>query len=115
MNKKKLITVDFDNTICIHDFPKIGEPLPLAFEVMKELQIAGHRLILWTCREGETLQSAIDFCKENGVEFVSHNTNTKEDAYIWPSSRKVLADIYIDDRNLGGFPGWEVVRKTILG
>jgi hydroxymethylpyrimidine pyrophosphatase-like HAD family hydrolase len=115
MKKQLIIGIDFDGTVVEHVYPEVGKPLPQAFEVLKELQNAGHRLVLWTCREGVDLQYAIDFCKENGIEFVSHNVNTKEDAYIWPPSRKILTDVFIDDKNLGGFPGWEVVRKTILG
>jgi len=112
--KKLVISIDFDGSVVEHVYPEIGNPMPQAFEVLKELQGAGHRLVLWTCREGKDLQDAIEFCKLNGIEFVSHNVNAREDAYIWPPSRKILADVYIDDKNLGGFPGWEKVREILL-
>jgi len=114
LKKVLVVGIDFDGTVVHHVYPGIGEPMPHAFEVMKELQAAGHRLVLWTCREGKDKQDAIDFCKLNGVEFVSHNINTKEDAYMWPPSTKILTDVFIDDKNLGGFPGWEKVREMLL-
>lgn len=120
------IAIDFDGTIVENAFPRIGEPLPGAFEVMRELQEAGHRLILNTCREDHKtridkrhLTDAVEFCRENGIEFVSVNENHPDDEFRDPDEckavRKVYADIYIDDRNLGGFPGWDVVREMILG
>lgn len=121
MTKKLLIAIDFDGTIVESDFPRIGKAQPFAFEVMKDLQKAGHKLILNTCRENQGykikeqyLTAAVDFCKKRGVEFRSINENLKEDDFRPATGRKVYADIYIDDRNLGGFPGWLKVRKLIL-
>jgi phosphatidylserine/phosphatidylglycerophosphate/cardiolipin synthase-like enzyme len=113
-DRSRLISIDFDGTIVSHHYPEIGEPLDQAFEVMKDLQAAGHRLILNTCREGEQLQEAIAYCRERGIEFVSVNGNRPEDDFREPVGRKVYAHLYIDDRNLGGFPGWEVVREMLM-
>jgi len=117
--------VDFDGTIVHHRFPAIGEPLPNAFEVLKELKEAGWILILWTCRENDKhdmnhqyLQDAVDFCKENGVEFDGINETPIECEFRGEACffrRKAYADVYIDDRNLGGFPGWAAVREELLG
>jgi trehalose-6-phosphatase len=122
MTKKnnKVICVDFDGTIVHHRFPYIGEPMPEAFEVLKELKAAGFRLILWTCREDENgknyLTDAIEFCRENGVEFDAHNETIKEAEFRddGVELRKPYCHYFIDDRNIGGFPGWDVVRKVIL-
>lgn len=122
MTKKnnKVICVDFDGTIVHHSFPRIGEPLPEAFEVLKELKAAGFRLILWTCREDENgknyLTDAIDFCRRNGVEFDAHNETIAEAEFRADNVdlRKPYCHYFIDDRNIGGFPGWDVVRKVIL-
>ncbi|MEO6681297.1 MAG: hypothetical protein ABIN48_00600 [Ginsengibacter sp.] len=102
----KIIAIDFDGTIVEHCFPEIGPEMLFAFSTIRELQKRGHRLILWTYRDGEMLDEAVKYCKDHGVEFYAVNENypgeTKEEA----GSRKIYADIYIDDRNLGGFPGW---------
>jgi hypothetical protein len=119
MSKNLLISIDFDGTICQHVFPEIGEEMPGAFETMKALQAAGHRLILNTCREDEKrrnyLTEAVEWCRKNGVEFRSVNENHPDDEFRDRVGRKVYANYYIDDRNLGGFPGWAAVRKEILG
>lgn len=102
-----------------HRFPEIGEPLPNAFEVLKELKEAGYKLILWTCREDEYnrayLTEAIDFCRENGVEFDAHNEALLEIDFRQGLKRKPYCHYFIDDRNLGGFPGWDAVRDMMLG
>ena len=63
------IAVDFDGTIVTHEYPKIGREIPFAIETLKMLKRDQHRLILWSVREGELLQEAVDWCKERGVEF----------------------------------------------
>lgn len=122
MVKPTLIAIDFDGTITDGSFPKVGKARPHAFEVMKELQKAGYKLILNTCRENnghkiseQYLTDAVNFCKENGVEFRSVNETLIEDEFRPNGGRKVYASVYIDDRNLGGFPGWLEVRKMLLG
>lgn len=110
-----IIAIDFDGTVVEHKFPEIGEPLPNAFTVMKELQENGHKLILWTFRDGEDLKKAVTLCKENGIRFYAVNHSKPNEDYDKYMSRKIYADIYIDDRNLGGFPGWDAVRHMILG
>lgn len=120
--KNLLIAVDFDGTIVEHKFPEIGPPLPGAFETLRAMLAAGHRLILFTCREDEMdasgrryLTEAIQFCNERGVKFVSANETLSNDDFRPQGGRKVYADLYIDDRNLGGFPGWEKIKKAVLG
>lgn len=122
--KQLIIAIDFDGTIVEHRFPYIGEPMPGAFEVIKELKEAGHLLILWTCREDDGhkidkqyLTNAVEFCKKNGIEFDSVN-ETIEDLEFRPENvakRKPYAHYYVDDAIIGGFPGWEAVREEILG
>jgi len=117
-----LIAIDFDGTIVEHAFPAIGNPLPNAFEVMKTLQDAGHELILNTCREDHPtdtnqkyLTEAVEYCRENGIEFISINENRPEDDFReFTLRRKVYADIYIDDRMVGGLPSWDVIAVMIL-
>lgn len=110
------IAVDFDGTIVTHAYPKIGKPIPFAIETLKKLQQEDHHdIILWSCREGDLLQDALDYCKERGLEFYSVNSNFPEETVIQDSTapRKLTADIFIDDRNLGGLPDWGVIYQMI--
>jgi hydroxymethylpyrimidine pyrophosphatase-like HAD family hydrolase len=107
------IAVDFDGTIVEHEYPKIGKEKLFAFRTLKELEKQGVRLILWTFRTGKELQEAVDYCKDNGIEFYAVNRNYPEEVMDETVSRKIDADIYIDDKNLGGFPGWSEVWQIL--
>lgn len=112
--KSYLIAVDFDGTIVEDAYPKIGKPMIFAFDSLKYLQSQGHRLILWTYRHGKSLEDAVEFCHQNGIEFYAVNSSFEEEKFNEGSqSRKIHADIFIDDRNLGGFPGWGEVIQII--
>ena len=108
------IAVDFDGTIVEHRFPKIGKPRPMAFEVLKALGRDGHKIILWSNREGKRLEEAVKFCKDNGVEFYAVNSEYPDSGWTGSGvSRKIVADVYIDDKNLGGLPSWDEIYQKI--
>lgn len=112
----KLIAVDFDGTIVEDKYPQVGKPMLFVFDTLKKLQQDGHRLILWTYRHGPALDAAVSFCRENGIEFYAVNsTFDGEEFNVRKQSRKINADIFIDDRNVGGFPGWGEVYQMISG
>ena len=73
------IAVDFDGTIVTHEYPKIGTEIPFAIDTLKMLIKDRHRLILWSVREGQLLQEAVDWCKERGVEFWAVNKDYPEE------------------------------------
>ena len=109
-----LIAVDFDGTIVEHKYPAIGKEIPFATDTLKHLIQDGHRLILWTIRHGRTLQEAIDWCKERGVEFYAVNSDyAEQDVEEEERSPKVKCDLYIDDRNVGGLPDWGTIYDMI--
>jgi hydroxymethylpyrimidine pyrophosphatase-like HAD family hydrolase len=108
-----IIAVDFDGTIVEDAYPKIGKPILFAFETLKKLQEKGHRLILWTYRSGERLDEAVNFCKENGVYFYAVNCSFPEEEYSSNLSRKIHADLFIDDRNIGGLLGWGEIYQML--
>ncbi|NOQ28317.1 MAG: hydrolase [Bacteroidales bacterium] len=108
-----IIAVDFDGTIVEHEYPKIGKPKLFAFETLKALQDRGDQLILWTYRSGKELDEAVEFCKINGIEFYAVNKNYPEEVYDGSISRKILAEVYIDDRNIGGFMEWSEVWQLL--
>lgn|SRR5574344_476741 len=108
------IAVDFDGTIVTHEYPKIGRDIPFAIETLKMLQKEQHQLILWTVREGDLLQEAVDYCKNHGLEFYAVNASypgeTTESAHY---SRKIKADMYIDDTSVGGLPDWGIIYEMV--
>ena len=107
------IAVDFDGTIVEHEYPKIGKEKLFAFKTLKELEKKGARLILWTFRTGKELEEAIEYCRNNGIEFYAINRNYPEEVMDETVSRKIDADLYLDDKNLGGFPGWSEVWQAL--
>ena len=107
------IAVDFDGTIVDHEYPAIGKEKLFAFITLKELQKRGALLLLWTYREGTELEEAVEFCRKNGIEFYAVNKNYPEEQPADNNPRKLNADIFIDDRNVGGFPGWGEVLDII--
>jgi hydroxymethylpyrimidine pyrophosphatase-like HAD family hydrolase len=107
------IAVDFDGTIVEDEYPDIGKPMLFAFETLKELQKQKYQLILWTYRSGTELEAAVEFCRENGIEFYAVNNSYPEELFDPSFSRKIHAHVFIDDRNLGGFPGWSKVWQML--
>lgn len=109
-----IIAVDFDGTIVEHKYPKIGKEIPFAIQTLKMLQQHGFRLILWTSRHNKELDEAVRFCKTKEIEFYAVNKNYPEEKYDNKSSRKIIADVYIDDRNFGGIPSWGEIYNNLI-
>jgi hypothetical protein len=110
-----IIAVDFDGTIVEHQYPTIGKEIPFSIDTIKLLQKEGHQIILWTFRKGKELEEAVQFCRDKGVEFYAVNKNYPEEKFDLKISRKIHADLFIDDRNLGGLPDWGIVYQMITG
>lgn len=109
-----IIAVDFDGTIVEHRYPEIGNEIPFAIDTLRKLTEQRHQIILWTVRRGKLLQEAVDWCKERGIEFYAINKNFPEeqieDGNVYG---KINADLFIDDRNLGGLPNWGTIYMMI--
>ena len=111
-----IIAVDFDGTIVEHRYPEIGKERPFAITTLKRLQKERHLLILGSVREGRLLQEAVDYCRQRGLEFYAVNSNDPDSTSFESSTcgcRKVNADMYIDDRSIGGLPDWGVIYQMI--
>ena len=110
-----IIAIDFDGTLVEHKYPEIGREIPFAFETLRRLQQDKHRLILWTVREGRLLDEALAFCRERGIEFYAVNRDYPEEekGANRHYSRKLKADLFIDDRNLGGLPDWGTIYEMV--
>ena len=109
------IAVDFDGTIVEDEYPGIGKPIIFAFDTLKKLQNKGHRLILWTYRKGDALDEAVKFCERNGITFYAVNSSFPEEEFDISHSRKINADIFIDDRNIGGLKSWGEIHNELIG
>lgn len=107
------IAIDFDGTIVEHKYPEIGKVRPFAFQTLKMLEAKGHQLILWTYRSGRYLDEAVEFCRENGIEFYAVNANYPDEIFDETKSRKIDCDFYVDDRNIGGLPSWGEVYQLL--
>ena len=110
-----IIAVDFDGTIVTHEYPRIGREIPFAFDTLKRLQQEPQiQLLLWTVREGKELEEAVEYCRSKGLEFHGVNNNYPEETPKDGQPRKLKADLFIDDRNLGGLPDWGVIYRMII-
>lgn len=109
------IAVDFDGTIVEHEYPKIGKEIPFATETLRMLLAENHKLILWTVREGELLDEAIEWCRQRGVTFYAVNADHPDDDLDKGHhfTRKLKVDYFIDDRNIGGLPDWGQIYRII--
>ena len=93
--------IDFDGTICENKYPDIGEPIQPVIDFCKNMKADGHKLILWTCREGWPLVDAVLWCTEHGLTFDAINRNLPECIERYGTDpRKIGADFFVDDRNL---------------
>ena len=110
-----IIAVDFDGTIVEHRYPEIGREIPFATETLRMLLKEHHKLILWSVREGKLLEDAVNWCKERGIEFYAINRDYPEETLDNNNhfSRKIKADYFIDDRNIGGLPDWGQIYNMI--
>lgn len=97
----KIIAIDFDGTLCENKYPKIGEPNMDIIDYILRCQLNGDKVILWTCRTDKILKEAIDWCLDRGLVFDAVNENLPEIIDIFGGdTRKIFANVYIDDRNV---------------
>lgn len=123
----KIVAVDFDCTLTLADdsYPACGPANRIAMEIMKEFRDNGGKVILWTCRYGEALENAVELCRKHGLEFDAVNDNLPEQSAKWRElhpdakmSRKIYADVYIDDKDpkaiVAGGIYWDAICKLLL-
>lgn len=98
-----IYAIDFDGTIVENEFPKIGKIIPEAEEFIRELHARGNKWILYTMREGESLQQALEFLAMIDLLPDAVNDNLPEMCQFYGNNpRKIFANVYIDDHNAGG-------------
>jgi hypothetical protein len=108
-----IIAIDFDGTIVENKYPAIGREKPFAIETLLKIQKElNHQLILWTVRENGLLNEAVTYCQERGLNFYAVNKN-HPDEQTEGGYHKLKADLFIDDRNIGGLPDWGFIYRMI--
>lgn len=97
----KIIAIDFDNTLFQTSWPEIISANKEIIQIAKEEQAKGAKLILWTCREGQKLEEAVEACKKQGLIFDAINDNLPEVKKVFGNnSRKIVASEYWDDKGI---------------
>lgn len=107
-----IIAVDFDGTVVEHEYPRIGTVKPGAKKALKALKKAGHKIVIWTCRQGAEERMVRTFLIDNGIPFDSVNTPIPGSDL---GTRKIYADLYIDDKGLRFEDNWEEIQRLIVG
>lgn len=112
----QIAAVDFDGLLVENKFPNIGEIRQPIFDAVLHLQIRGWKIILWTCRTDKMLEEAYSFCVNHGLipDAVNENIPEVKD-YFGGDTRKVFANIYLDDRNAQyAYPaGFQIVPSEV--
>ncbi len=113
--KPLVIALDFDGTCVEEQYPNIGNALPGVVQTLHAFLAKKHKLILWTCREGQELEDAVQWFREREIDLYAVNETPVEYDFRKVPGRKVLADVYIDDRSFGQLPSWSTIHREILG
>ena len=117
------IAIDFDGTCVTHEFPNVGKDIG-AIPILKKLIERGHKLILHTMRGKDTIDAAKNWFDKNNIPLFGINYNPTQ--WRWTTSKKVFAQLYIDDAALGvplkfdtsissrPFVDWEEVERLLI-
>jgi len=124
MALRRLVAVDFDGTCVDHRYPDVGDDVPSAAHVLRQLHANGWSIILWTMRSGEPLRDAEEWFASREIPLFGVNGNPEQSS--WTESPKAYAQVYVDDAALGcpmihNFPGfarscvdWAAVAELML-
>jgi hypothetical protein len=110
-----ILAIDFDGTIVHDQFPGIGPLKPNSKEVINRLYSEGYFIIIWTCRTLDRMTECIDFLDKNGIKYhlVNISCPTNVEKYSGIDTRKIFADLYIDDKGLIILPDWETIYDIV--
>jgi hypothetical protein len=110
-----ILAIDFDGTIVHDQFPGIGQIRKNAKEVINQLKSEGYYIIIWTCRTQERGAEAEEFLIENGIHFdqINQSCPANVEKFTGIDTRKVFADLYIDDKGLILIPEWDDIYDIV--
>lgn len=100
--RPKVLAMDFDGTIVhYNNAAEIGELIPGVVDELRNIKKAGWVIVIWTSRpDVDSVRKILD---KMGVPYdlINENPYIPEDApKEIVNSRKIFADVYVDDRAL---------------
>lgn len=119
---KPTLAIDFDGTLCDHEYPGIGEVKEGAREALRVFREMGYHILIYTCRtsshhfeifggtpgdkalERPRVQDMIAWLNEHDIPY---------DEVDDGSRGKVLAAAYIDDRAVRFEDNWKELTHWI--
>ena len=111
---KAILAVDFDLTICMSEYPRLGSERLGAGAIMRKLVEEGYGIVINTCREGLALADAIKWMGIHDIPYHYLNCNFPHLIEMYGADcRKISADVYIDDKGIEGLPNWADIYRTI--
>lgn len=111
---EKVISIDFDGTICDSDYPLLGSRIKGARKYINKLYKEGYGIVINTCRTQMPAADAIEWLDGHGIEYHYFNCNFPHRIYEYGMDcRKISADIYVDDKQVGILPSWKEIYKHI--
>lgn len=117
-----VIAVDFDGTLCEHEFPGIGKVKAGAKEALMMFKALGYTIVIWSCRschwnydvfggdpsqpvlEREKIKDMVAFLQREGIPY---------DIIDDGSKGKPLADFYIDDKAIRFQNNWPEIAHAV--
>ena len=131
MSYQKTVAVDFDGTLCDHEFPRIGKVKKGAREALETLRALGYRIVIWSCRTSK--HNAEEFAERNAdgtinlhwlanpmsrptvggmVAFLS-DEGIPYDEIDDGSKGKPFAEFYLDDKAIRVQDNWAEIAAAI--
>ncbi len=109
-----VIAVDFDLTICDSDYPTCGPAIKGAKKYINKLYDEGFAIIINTCRTQEAEGAATRWLNDHGIKYDYLNCNAPwRIESFGMDCRKISADVYVDDKQVGGLPPWKKIYRFI--
>lgn len=116
------LCIDFDGTICEHQYPKIGALKPGAKAALDLFKSLGYKITIYTCRTchhhydvfgGDPSQPTLE--RQHVLEMIQYlkDNQIPYDEIDDGSKGKPLADAYIDDRGIEFKDNWPQIAARI--
>lgn len=114
-----IIAIDFDGVLAENAFPEIGASIYQNISLVRQLLDLGHEVILWTSRAGAELENAVRWCDDRGLHFCAVNDNAPSNIAKYKQkypdgTRKVYADVYVDDHSLSYIVGGRTPPSRVI-